>query len=624
MDFETKSDELSFFTVFKDFKDISIKNVKKDLMAGGTVALLTVPQTMAYALMAGLPLSSGVFAAIFSAIVASFFGSSRHLILGPSNAIAILLQTGTSQILNFYYPDLIEPERSVIAVSILTQLTLLISLFHMLAAFFRLGNLIKYVSHSVIVGYLLGVACAVIVSQLYPFLGIEPLRGGYTVFEKGFYLAMHMASAHQGTIIVGCFSLFLLIALKRMDNRLPAGLLMLLTVSFFVFAEAYIEESGFFGLFYPIAHEQAHHIAVVGDTGVLQDLSPVLIFPIFNLRIINELLPFAFAVALLSILESSAVAKSISSQSGQRYSVNQEILGLSLGHLTSAFTGAMPISGSPSRSFLNYQMGAKTRLSAIFSALFVAVLIYSLEPLIVHVPLAALSALLLVTVVNIVDRRQMMLCLKATNSDAWVLWMTFFSCLVFSLDIAFYIGIALSITLYLRHASSPQVVEFQLDDKGRIYPLGMEVDKTIQEVKFIKIEGELFFGAAEAFQTLLQYLMSHSDHYQVLILQLKNARDLDATGCLALQQLNHYLRRDNKAMIICGITPHVWEVLANSGLSAELGSENLFRFADRYPTLHMQNAYHRALLLIEENSSNCRKEPSSLPELHDAFAAQTR
>lgn len=598
------TDDISFLPLQKDLKSYSRELFRQDITAALSVALLTVPQAMAYALLAGLPLSCGLFAAIYSAIFAAAFGSSRHLILGPSNAIAILVQTGTAEILFTYFRGVEGIERDMIAVQILTQLCLLVGILQILAAACKLGRLTQFVSHSVVVGYMTGAAIAVVVNQLFTFLGMTREPGVYSLYEKGAYLITHFNLLHWPTALVGVGSFILLILLKRIDKRIPAAVVTLFFAAIVVHLMDLTSLSSYFTSF------EENKILLVGDAGNFYTVFPNLEFPFFDTGIMNAMLPFAFAVTLLCMMETASVAKSIAACSGQRLSVNQEIFGLGLGNMVSSLISGMPISGSPSRSGLNYCSGAQTRFAAIFNAIFVGVMVYSFNFLIMHIPLAALSALLLVTAGTIVNSRQFFLCLKATSSDALVLWMTLFSCIFFSFDVAFYIGVVISITLYLKKAAIPQLVEYDVDnDSGELLNLDFSRSQDHKMIRLIKVEGELFFGAADLFQTTLKAIAEDDTSTRVIILQLKNARDIDATACLALQQLCDYLKNSGRYLIACGITHQIWDVLSDSGIVEQLGKENLFIFNEKQPQLYMIKALNRAKELIAKEVS-----PSSSSE----------
>lgn len=593
------SDEISLFSLKKEIDGYSWEIFRRDLIAALSVALLTVPQAMAYALLAGLPLTAGLFASIYSSFIAAVFGSSRHLIIGPSNAIAILVQAGTSEILYAYYRGIEGPERDLAALQILTMLVLLVGIIQLLAAVAKLGQLTQFVSHSVIVGYIAGTAIAVVVNQLFTFSGVPIMSGDHSSYTKGYYFFTHLNEAHLPTAIVGVGSLMLLILLKRLSKRIPAAVITLALAAVGVhFMTEFLAE------FIPTEATSESHwqkVILIGDRGNLSEIFPLISLPFFDVGLLNQLLPVAFAVALLSVMETTSVAKTIAANSGQRLQTNQEIFGIGLGNFFSSLICAMPISGSPSRSSLNYSLGAQTRVSAILNISVVALILYNFGSVIMHIPLAALSGLLLVTAMNIVQPRQFFMCLKATNSDALVLLVTLLSCIFLSLDVAFYIGVIISITLYLKKAALPQLIEYEIDDEGELHNLDFSRLHEHKTIRVIKVEGELFFGAADIFQTTLKAIAEDDTSTKVIVLQLKNARDIDATSCLALQQLYEYLKSSKRHLVACGILQEVWNVLSDSGLVEQIGKENLFVFDERHPHAHMSKALHRARDLVGES-----------------------
>jgi len=595
------NDEISFDELQRDLKEYDLSAFRHDLLAGITVALLTLPQAMAYALLAGLPLACGLLSAVYSSLTAALFGSSRHLVVGPSNAIAILILSGTTEVLYTYYRDLTGPEREIIAVQILTQITFLAGSLQILAAWCRLGRLTQFVSQSVMVGYIAGTALAVIISQLFTLLGIPRMFGVHSLYENAVYLVTHLHYAQWTTVFVGLGSLGLLLVFKRTNTRIPIGLITFIIAGIVVDVLGISSYSGSSLLARLDLDEHIlPNVQVVGDTGELHDIIPQIDFPFFNMHIINGILPVAFAIALLSVMDTTSVAKTIAASTGQRLCINQDIFGIGIGNLVSSFIGAMPVSGSPSRSNLNFRSGARTRFAAVFNALCVAMFVMALGFFVSRIPLAALAALVLVTATSIVNTRQFFFCLRATSSDALVLWSTLLACLFFSLDIAFYIGVALSFTLYLKKAAMPQLAEYEIDESGELRNIHPAEVHTPKVIRVIKIEGELFFGSADLFQSTLKAIAEDDTTTRVIILQLKNARDIDATTCFALDQLHRFLSGSGRYLIACGMTEHVWEVLASSGLVEQIGKDNLFVFEPQHPAQHMQKAVQRARELIQQ------------------------
>jgi len=610
-------DEISLTCFRKDFERYSWSAFRGDMMAGLAVAMLTVPQAMAYALVAGLPVSTGIYASIFSALIVALFGSSRHLIVGPGNAIAILIQASLAEILFTYYRDAPESVRQEVAMEVLTQLMLLIGAIQILAAFFKLGRLTHFVSHTVIVGYISGVALALVINQLFPLLGIEIPTQLSSLYAKAVYIVTHLTAVHGPTALIGLSCFCLMMGLRRLNWRIPAGAMMLAGVALLTYTSGYAYQYFMLNEYEFLDWSKLElflrDIALVGETKG-DGLIPYMDWPSFDLEIMNHLLPVAFAVALLSVMESTAASKSVAANSGQHLSINQEIFGLGLGNFCAAFIGAMPVSGSPSRSFLSFENGGTTRLAAVFNSFFVAIILFAFGFFMRHIPVAAFAALLIVSAANIVNFKQLFLCLKATRSDAFVLIITILSCVFLSLDIAFYIGVVLSITFYLKKAAVPQLVEFTVDEGGFLHSVDQAHPLEPRKIRFIKVEGELFFGAADLFQSMLRSITEDDTTTRVIILQLKNARDIDATACLALHQLYGYLTNSGRHLLACGITHQIWDVLSDSGMIDLIGKNNLFIFDERHPQLSVQKAFARANELINLETAQVI-ELTSVPEI---------
>jgi SulP family sulfate permease len=596
------SDNFSVSYLRNEITSYNLDALKSDLRAGLEVALLTVPQAMAYALVAGLPTSTGLFAAVFSAIMAALMGSSRYLIVGPVNAIAILVQAGTADILYSYYRDATALERDILALEIMTQIALMAGILQLIVAVFKLGRLTQFVSHSVVIGYLAGGALAIITNQLFTFAGVPELQGVNSLYEKLAYFASHLELMNIPTFAIGLASLGILLGVKKIGKRLPAAAIMLAISGAFCFIMTLTSLASYF-----------EPIALIGSTSDFFEMLPLFSWPHFNLGIMNHMIAVAFAVALLSIIETTCSAKSIAATSGQGIAINQEILSVGAANLVSSCTGSMPVSVSNSRSQLNLQSGAQTRFAAIFNAMMVATIVGYLGTFVNLIPLPALSALLFVTAFTLVNPKQLLLCIKSTSSDAFVLISTFLACVFFSLDTAFYIGVVLSISLYLKKAAMPQLMEYEIQDNGELRRLHMSEVYLQKLIRVIKVEGELFFGSADIFYTTLKTLAEDDMTTRVILLQLKNARDIDATSCLALIQLHEYLEKAGRYLVLSGMTLEMWDVMSNSGLIAIIGKDNLFIFDERYPSQYMQKAIARAKKLAQEPPKNPVKTIPNIP-----------
>lgn len=599
------SEHISLAPLKEDLKGYSLRKLYLDLVASITVALMTIPQSMAYAVLAGLPLTCGLFAAIFGGLFAALLGSSRHLVVGPTNAIAILVQAGTAEILYTFYRDVAGPARDILAVQVLAQLTLLVGLFQILAAVFKLGRLTQFVSQAVVVGYMAGTAVALVISQMFIFLGMETPPGVMSLYYKVLFIVQNPDAYHWPTIWIGLSCLLFLIGMKKMGWSNVAAALMLVIAGAAVYFLA-VSVYPWPDMLDPYAEDYVAKIRLVGMEGKIFGLLPVMEWPGLEPLILSKLITIAFAIALLGILESSAVSKSIAAESGQTLAINQEIFGLGIGNILASLFGGMPSAGSPSRSLLNYQSGGVTRFASILSAGVVLFIVFVLGYFISFIPLAALAALSFVTATGLVNIRYVMMCVKATRSDAFVLIITFVSCFFFSVDIAFYIGIVLSVIFYLNKASHPQLFEYASRDAAHEH---------LREtgIRVINVHGELFFGAADLFQSALKALADRDDHLRVIILRLKHARDIDATTCIALLHLYRYLRGHKMHLIICNIPEGPWSIMVNSGVIDEIGAENFFIHDWKSSSASMDQALARARVILEQDDPVILAGPIAQP-----------
>lgn len=581
------SENFSFQFWRRELENYTLGTLKCDLFAGMQVALLTLPQSLAYALVAGLPLSAGLFAAIFSATIALFFSSSRFLIAGPINTIAIMIQTSVADILYSHFRDMHEGAMPFLALTIVVQMAFLVGLFQCLVGVFRLGKLTQFISQPVMRGYLAGSMFAVIFNQIFPFFGVNADFASSSLYERGELLLARLPHIDPATLMVGGLSLFSLVLLRRIDPRLPAGLITITLATSIVY---FFNET--------LQSPEFASVALIGQTAERAVLIPEFGFPDFSFKWLNQIVPISFAIALLGIVETTFTAKSIAVKAGDRVSLNQEIFSIGLGNMLSSFLSAMPIAVSPVRSTLNLHYGAKTRLSGFFNVFFVAALVTLFSFFVNLIPMATLSALILLTALNLINVKQTVLCLKATPQDRFVLIATFFACLFLSLDVAFYIGVVLSIITYLRKAALPHVVEYAIHETGELKSLKPAGQLESRPIRVIKVEGELFFGAADVFESSLKAIAEGDQATKVIILQLKNARDIDATACLTLIELYDSLKEAGCHLLITGLTLPVWEVLSISGVVERIGKENLFLFEEVNPHFYMLKAFERAKKLI--------------------------
>lgn len=257
----------------------------------------------------------------------------------------------------------------------------------------------------------------------------------------------------------------------------------------------------------------------------------------------------------------------------------------------------MPCSGSATRTALNFRMNAKTRFAAIMSGVLVAFIIYFCWPLLSHIPLTALAALLIATVPTLTNWQEVKLSFRATREDAWVFMLTFLSCLIFRLDIAFFIGIAISIATYLKKSSEPHLVEYAFNLKGRLMAVSPHTD-VHRKIRIIGIGGELYFAAADFFQDALAPV-AEDPNVQAIVLRLNNVHHMDASMCLAIMQLQETLKSHGRHLLISGLTEKVWRVFHRAGVVKQIGLDNLYFTDESNPQFSTWKACLHAKELVQ-------------------------
>ncbi|MEM9081397.1 MAG: SulP family inorganic anion transporter [Verrucomicrobiota bacterium] len=557
-------------------------NFSYDFRAALNVALLALPQGMAYATIADLPIVNGILCSAIAALVAPFFASSRHTILGPTNATSFMLFSTLATTSLASRAELIP------------LLVLMVALLSIGGALLKLADLLQFISRSVLVGYITGAATLIIFNQLKPLLGIAELfqrsdgRTFPSLLAKIFQTLPH-AAWQPAVLGFGALALFLLLESKL--KKLPNFALTLVLVS----------TAAFFLNWDNIAYFKDFDLA---------SLSPS--FPRIDslqhlLDQIAYLLPIAFAIAFLASLENSAMSKSLASKTGDRPDNNQDMFAVGMSNLACSFLASMPASGSLTRSALNYSSGARTPLASLLCGLLclAATFLLATIPLISFIPKAALAGLVIAIALSLLSWKNIRVCLLSTRGDAFVLILTFIATLFFPLHIAIFIGVAVSIALFLRKAAVPQLVEYTIHDDGDLRELGEKRARPHPEISIVHVEGDLFFGAAELFRSQIQRLAA-DPNLQVIILRLKNARHLDATSVLALADLITYMRDHDRHILISGTPRPVYRVLKSSGVlellqegtSKKDKTSNLFMYAPSNPNISTRNALLRAQQLL--------------------------
>jgi sulfate permease, SulP family len=566
--------QIDYFPIRKTIKNYSAEKAKADSRAGLNVAIMGFPQGMAYALIAGLPIEYGMYCFAIASIVGACFASSRFTSVGPTNATAVMVLSSF----------LILPQ-DVNRLEFVGLMVLMVGLFLIAGAYLKVAVLTQYVSRSVIVGYITGAALLIIANQVQHVLGFS--LGEVTTFFgvcKATILKLTETNFLSLEVALLTFAIWFFCQVRL--KSYPGVALTLIVVAAIV---------AFFG----------RNGSTVAMLNSVHSSHWTVTFPQFDLTWFNRLTMPAMAIAFLAMLEGTFMAKMLANRTGERVDVNQEMFSFGMANVCSSLFSGMPASGSLTRSTLSSDSGAMTPMSHIFCGLISLLGIIVLGPLVRYIPKAALAVVVICVAVSLINRHSIRISLKATKSDAIVLMTTFVASLITPLYFAIFLGTATSIALFLRKAGSPRLVEYSFGDKGELRELKRFEQRRDSQISIIQVEGDLFFGAADLFRDEIRKVCNEPST-KVVILRMRNARNLDATSVMALEDLLRFMNETGRRLMMSGVSHDIYRVLRNSGLIAMLGRENLFSASRRNPTLATRNALKRAQRLIGKDDLSVR------------------
>jgi SulP family sulfate permease len=524
--------------------------VRADAWAGLTNAVVVLPQGVAFALIAGLPPQYGLYTAMVPAVIAALFGSSWHLISGPTLALSITVFATLSPIA--------EPGTSEY-VSLALTLTLLAGLYQLAFGLGRLGTLVNFVSPAVITGFTAGAAILVITSQLRHVLGIDTPHGG-NFLEVWAHVLLHLDDVRPRVLLIALVSFFTAIFVRVALPRWPYLLLAMLAGALTGFALEAVEKG----------------LPVIG---AVPSSPPQPSLPSFDLDVIRRLAPDALAVALLGLIEAVSIGRAIAMRSHQRIDGNQEFIGQGLSNVVGAFASCYASSGSFTRSGINYEAGARTPLSALFSAGFLLVIVMTLAPFARYLPTAAMGGMIMLVAWNLIDRRHIRETFQASRQDTAVLLVTFFATLFLDLAFAILAGVLLSLFLFLNKAAHPSVFSLAPDPehaKRRFTNLRRKPLTECPQLKIVRIDGPLFFGSVQPIAETLERMAEGSEGRKHLLIIASGINYLDSAGAQMLAHEAQLWALRGGGLYLCALRMEPRTFFERSGYAEEFGRENLF------------------------------------------------
>jgi len=536
---------------------VSRESLRADAMAGLIGAIVVLPQGIAFATLAGLPPQFGLYAAMVPAIVAALFGSSWHLVSGPTNVISIFVFASLS--------PLAEPGSAPYIRLVLT-LTLLTGAIQLIMGLARLGALVNFISHTVVASFTAGAACLIVAAQVPHFFGIAIPRGA-SFTEVWTHFGSRIDEIDPYITGVGVLTLAAALACRR---YLPAVPYMIPAMVIGTLAAVGIEAA--FG----------DGAALVPTIGAISGSLPQLSRPDLSPDAIKSTLPVALAVTILALTEAVSIARSVAVKSGQRIDGNQEFIGQGLSNLAGSFFSAYASSGSFNRSGLNYEAGARTPLAAVFSALLLVVVLFAVAPLIAFLPYSVMAALLFLVAYGIVDLRYIIAVIRTNRREAAVMALTFFAALFSDLEFAIYAGVLMSLMLYLTRTSRPLVLDVKPDPAPDSYHFTADSGQPdCPQLKMLRINGSLFFGAVDHIQGHLESVDQRNSGQKHLLLVSSGINFVDMAGAEMLAQEARRRRRMGGGLYFYRMKDDVRRQLARGGYFADIGEENVFPVKSR-------------------------------------------
>ncbi len=538
------------FLPFLQRFQFSSHTLKDDLIAGITVSLIAIPQSLAYAQLAGVPAYYGLYAALIPTIVGTLFGSSRQLSTGPVAMTSLLTAASVAPL---------AAHGSELFYAYVILLALLSGLFQIAFGALRMGVLLNFLSHPVLMGFINAAALIIGLSQLAPLLGIPAHQSTHFLLDV-WNIISHIDTLHALSLGFGASAIVLLLTFKRFAPKLPGVLITVVLLTGISYALDYAKLGG----------------KVVG---IVPQGLPSFSIPPLDWHATIALLPAGFVIALISFMEAMSSSKVIAIKTRQPWDENKELIGQGLAKIAAAFSHSMPVSGSFSRSALNLSSNAKTGLSSIISALFVMLTLLFFTPLLYHLPKPVLAAIIMMAVIGLINFQASINAWRANRDDGMASIVTFIATLAFAPNIqnGILTGILLSLALLMYRMMRP-----------RVALLGMHSDATLRDAQrhnlpplhpklgALRFDGALRFVNVSYFEDAMLKLERENPDISYVLVTCGGMNDLDASGVEMLSNLIQRFKSNNITLTFSGIKKQVYEVMERTKLSEAIGIENIF------------------------------------------------
>ncbi|QIK38677.1 SulP family inorganic anion transporter [Caldichromatium japonicum] len=529
------------------------RDLRADLIAGLTGAIVVLPQGVAFATIAGMPPEYGLYAGMIPAIIAAWFGSSRHLVSGPTTAASVVLFSALSLLAVPGSPDY---------VTLALTLTFMVGVIELALGLARMGALVNFISHSVVVGFTAAAAVLIAAKQLKHFFGIEMDASGH-LHELLWRFTLHLPGLNPAATLVGLITLGIGIACRRWLPQVPYMIVAILGGSLAAFW---------------LNNWLGPETTRIASVGALPAQFPPLSAPSLSLDHIRELAPAALAVTLFALTEAVSIARALAARGGYRIDGNQEFIAQGLSNIAGSFFSAYVATGSFNRSGVNYEAGARTPLAAIFAALFLMVVVLLVAPYAGYLPKAAMAGVLFLVAWGLIDRDEIRHILHSSRRETAVLAVTFFSALFLDLEFAIFAGVLLSLVLYLERTSKPRIVTLAPDPRLPQHAFSSDPELAqCPQLRFVRIDGSLFFGSVAHVEQYFDWLRTTYPEQRHIALIANGINFVDLQGGQTLAAEAERRRAAGGGIYLINVKQGLWESLDQFGYLEDDALRNVFQ-----------------------------------------------
>lgn len=542
-----------FFPFLRWWPLVTRQNLKNDTMAGLTGAIVVLPQGVAFATIAGLPPEYGLYSAMVPAIIAALFGSSWHLVSGPTTAISIVMFATLG--------PLAEPGSAEFITLALT-LTFMVGIVQLVMGMARMGVLVNFISHSVVIGFTAGAAILIASSQIKNFFGIDVPQGSQ-FFEIILSLFQQFSAINPYVFGIALVTLLSGILVKRFIPQIPYMIAAMLIGSLLAFV---------------LNSSSGEVVTGISTIGALPASLPPLSLPDFSFETIKQLAPSALAVSLLALTEAVSISRSIALRSHQRIDGNQEFVGQGLSNVVGSFFSSYASSGSFNRSGLNYEANAKTPMASIIASVALIGIVLLVAPLAAYLPVAAMAGVLFLVAWGLIDFHHIKAIFKASKSETTVLVTTFVATLFLDLEFAIFLGVMLSLALYLKKTSKPSIVS-RVPNPEVVPKREFTTNSSLPEcpqLKILRIDGSVFFGAVDHVQNTLQNVDLYNPEQKHLMVVCSGVNFIDVAGAEMFTQEANRRKSQGGGLYLYQVKDAVCKMLRKGGYINEIGDKNVF------------------------------------------------